>query len=101
MSCAKLGSSHIGLLLWAKRSSLAGARLRPRDFPNGTNVEAPGIESATAGALLRSFHCRSLGGTDQPARDCRYFVKREVSFLAGRRSFSHKGQVGPTFRESE
>lgn len=30
-----------------------------------------------------------------------YFVKREATSLAGRRSVSHKGQAGPTFRRSE
>ena len=28
--------SHARFFLWAKRSSLAGAPVRPRDFPNGT-----------------------------------------------------------------
>jgi hypothetical protein len=33
--------------------------------------------------------------------ECPCFVKREVSFLADGRSFSHKRQAGPTFRQSD
>jgi hypothetical protein len=44
---------------------------------------------------------RSLKGRWQGPRHCPCFVKREASSLAGRRSVSHKGQAGPTFRRSE
>jgi hypothetical protein len=58
------------LPLRAKRSSLAGARARRRDCSNGTNAEAPGIESATAGTLLRSFRSSSVSLARSSRRDC-------------------------------
>jgi hypothetical protein len=57
--------------------------------------------TTTRAASLLLSESGSLERRDSGPRDCPCFVKREVSFLAGRRSFSHKGQAGPTFRRSE
>ena len=39
-------------------------------LPDWNERRSPGIESATAGTLLRSFQTGSLGGSDLVAEDC-------------------------------